>query len=115
MTPSFPTRRSCYLPHLKAGLMDAAQRAGLRRVAPSMGIMRESTLQRRCERGGPDVGSPDKQPARRLETLRLAGEARIPMTSGILIGIGEMRRERIDALLALRTEERRVGKECESV
>jgi FO synthase len=90
------------LPHLNPGLMDAAQLARLRRVAPSMGIMLESASERLCERGGPHYGSPDKRPARRLETLRLAGEAHVPMTSGILIGIGETRRERIESLLALR-------------
>jgi FO synthase len=95
-------RETGLLPHLNPGLMNARQLAQLRHVAPSMGIMLESTAAHLCERGGPHYGSPDKQPSRRLETLRLAGEARVPMTSGILIGIGESRRERIDALLALR-------------
>ncbi len=95
-------RETGMLPHLNAGLMNAEQFARLKHVAPSMGIMLESASDRLCERGGPHFGSPDKVPARRLETLRLAGEARVPMTSGILIGIGETRRERIDALLALR-------------
>jgi len=90
------------LPHLNPGLMDAQRLERLKRVAPSMGIMLESASDRLCERGGAHYGSPDKVPAKRLDTLRLAGEARIPMTSGILIGIGETRRERIDALLALR-------------
>ncbi|MFT4046397.1 MAG: 5-amino-6-(D-ribitylamino)uracil--L-tyrosine 4-hydroxyphenyl transferase CofH [Solimonas sp.] len=102
-------RETGLLPHLNPGLMDAAQLARLRRVAPSMGIMLESSSSRLCERGGPHFGSPDKHPARRLETLRLAGEARVPMTSGILIGIGETRRERIDALLALRELADRYG------
>jgi FO synthase len=97
------------LPHLNPGLMDAQRLARLKRVAPSMGIMLESASDRLCERGGPHYGSPDKLPAKRLETLRLAGEARIPMTSGILIGIGETRRERIDALLALRELSDRYG------
>jgi FO synthase len=95
-------RETGLLPHLNPGLMNAEQLARLRHVAPSMGIMLESSAERLSERGGPHYGSPDKHPARRLETLRLAGEARVPMTSGILIGIGETRRERIDALLALR-------------
>jgi FO synthase len=95
-------RETGLLPHLNPGLMDAQQLARLRQVAPSMGIMLESASERLCARGGAHHGSPDKLPARRLETLRLAGEARVPMTSGILIGIGETRRERIDALLALR-------------
>ena len=95
-------RETGLLPHLNPGLMNAEQLTRLRQVAPSMGIMLESASDRLCERGGPHFGSPDKQPARRLETLRLAGEARVPMTSGILIGIGETRRERLDSLLALR-------------
>ncbi len=102
-------RETGLLPHLNPGLMNAEDLARLRRVAPSMGIMLESAAQRLCERGGPHFGSPDKLPSRRLETLRLAGEARIPMTSGILIGIGETRRERIDALLALRELSERYG------
>jgi FO synthase len=67
-----------------------------------MGIMLETTAERLGRRGGPHWASPDKIPARRLETIRLAGELAIPFTSGILIGIGETREERIDALLALR-------------
>ncbi|HEY0681919.1 MAG TPA: 5-amino-6-(D-ribitylamino)uracil--L-tyrosine 4-hydroxyphenyl transferase CofH [Steroidobacter sp.] len=102
-------RETGLLPHLNPGLMSADDLARLRHVAPSMGIMLESAAERLCERGGPHFGSPDKLPARRLETLRLAGEARIPMTSGILIGIGETRRERIDALLALRELSDRYG------
>lgn len=102
-------RETGLLPHLNPGLMSADQLARLRRVAPSMGIMLESASARLCERGGPHFGSPDKQPSRRLETLRLAGEARVPMTSGILIGIGETRRERIESLLALRDLHERYG------
>lgn len=102
-------RETGLLPHLNPGLMSAEDLARLRRVAPSMGIMLESAAERLCERGGPHFGSPDKLPSRRLETLRLAGEARIPMTSGMLIGIGETRRERIDALLALRDLSDRYG------
>lgn len=95
-------RETGLLPHLNPGLMNAEQLARLRHVAPSMGIMLESAAARLCGRGGPHYGSPDKLPARRLETLRLAGAAQVPMTSGILIGIGETRRERIEAMLALR-------------
>ena len=90
------------LPHLNPGLMTVTDFQRLRLVAPSMGIMLESSSQRLCERGMPHFGSPDKAPARRLETLRIAGELRVPMTTGILIGIGETRRERIESLLALR-------------
>jgi FO synthase len=81
----------------------------LRTVSPSMGLMLESASKRLCEKGMPHHGSPDKEPGRRLETLRLAGEAKVPFTSGILIGIGETRRERIESLLALRDLHERYG------
>ena len=90
------------LPHLNPGVMSRAELAALRPVAASMGIMLETTAERLAARGGPHWASPDKNPARRLETIRLAGELAIPFTSGILVGIGETRDERIDALLALR-------------
>ena len=90
------------LPHLNPGVMDTADLLALRRVSASMGLMLESASERLCERGGPHFGSPDKAPAKRLATLRAAGELRIPMTTGLLIGIGETRRERIESLLALR-------------
>jgi FO synthase len=66
----------------------------LRPVAASMGIMLETAAERLSGRGGPHWASPDKDPAVRLETIRLAGELAIPFTSGILIGIGETREER---------------------
>ncbi|MFO1333136.1 MAG: 5-amino-6-(D-ribitylamino)uracil--L-tyrosine 4-hydroxyphenyl transferase CofH [Rubrivivax sp.] len=90
------------LPHLNPGLMSAADLARLRRVSVSMGIMLESASPRLCEKGGAHWGSPDKRPEARLATIRAAGEQAVPFTSGILIGIGETRRERIEALLALR-------------
>jgi FO synthase len=70
-------------------------------VTASQGIMLETLSDRLSERGGPQFGSPDKRPAARLETIRLAGELRIPFTTGILIGIGETRSERIEALEAI--------------
>ena len=91
------------LPHLNPGVMTRDELAALRPVAASMGIMLETTAERLAVRGGPHWASPDKVPARRLETIRLAGELSIPFTSGILVGIGETREERIDALLALRS------------
>jgi len=90
------------LPHLNPGVMTRDELELLRPVSASMGIMLETTADRLGERGGPHWASPDKIPAHRLETIRLAGELRIPFTSGILIGIGETREERIDAMLALR-------------
>lgn len=95
-------RETGLLPHLNPGLLSAIDLARLREVAPSIGIMLESSSTRLCEAGKAHYGSPDKLPSRRIETLRLAGEARIPTTSGILIGIGESRRERVESLLALR-------------
>jgi len=90
------------LPHLNPGVMDAPDFQRLRPVSVSMGLMLESASNRLCERGGPHFGSPDKAPARRLATLRAAGSLRVPMTTGLLIGIGETRQERIESLLALR-------------
>src|SRR5207245_11138142 len=81
----------------------------LREVSVPQGIMLETIADRLSERGGPHHGSPDKRPAARLETIRLAGELEIPFTTGILIGIGETRRERIEALLAIRDLHERHG------
>jgi FO synthase len=90
------------LPHLNPGVMSRAELELLRPVSASMGIMLETVSDRLSAKGGPHWASPDKVPAVRLETMRLAGELAIPFTSGILIGIGETRAERLDALLALR-------------
>ena len=102
-------RETGLLPHLNPGLLNSPNFERLRRVAPSMGFMLETASDRLSERGGPHFGSPDKLPARRIETLQRAGEARIPTTSGILIGIGETRLERIQALLVLRDLSDRYG------
>jgi FO synthase len=90
------------LPHLNPGVMSEPEIEMLRKTSVSMGIMLETAADRLSERGGPHFGSPDKRPAVRLETIAAAGRARVPLTSGLLIGIGETRRERIEALLALR-------------
>ena len=90
------------LPHLNPGNMTPNEIQTLRPVSPSMGIMLESASERLTEKGMPHYGSPDKIPAVRLQTLRDAGAARVPFTTGILIGIGETRRERIESLLAIR-------------
>jgi FO synthase len=95
-------RETSLLPHVNPGVLTRDEIALLRRVSVSQGIMLESSSTRLCEKGGPHYGSPDKDPARRLETIRWAGELRVPFTSGILIGIGETRTERIESLLALR-------------
>jgi len=90
------------LPHANPGTMTDSEIALLRQVSPSMGIMLETASKRLSEKGMPHYGSPDKDPEVRLDTLRRAGAARVPFTSGILIGIGETRQERIESLLALR-------------
>lgn len=95
-------RETGLFPHLNPGLMDAADFEELRKVSISMGIMLESSSDRLLEKGMPHHGSPDKVPAKRIETMRLAGEAAVPFTSGILIGIGETRIERVQSLLDLR-------------
>src|SRR5450432_3546488 len=95
-------RETGLLPHANPGVMTREEIAGLREVTASQGIMLESTSERLCSQGGVHYGSPDKHPAVRLETLRLAGELKVPFTTGILIGIGETRDERIDALEAIR-------------
>jgi FO synthase len=97
------------LPHLNPGLLTRDDLDALRKVSVSQGIMLESASERLSQRGGPHFGSPDKLPARRLATIEAAGEAAVPFTSGILIGIGETRRERIEAMLALRVLHERHG------
>lgn len=97
------------LPHLNPGLMSTEELRVLRPFAASSGIMLESASERLCEKGGVHYGSPDKQPSLRLRTIETAGELGIAFTSGILIGIGETRLERIDALLALRATHERHG------
>jgi FO synthase len=97
------------LPHINAGTMTSEEIAMLRPVSASMGIMLESASERLCGKGMPHHGSPDKVPAVRLDTMRLAGEAGVPFTSGILIGIGETRHERVESLMALRDLHRQHG------
>lgn len=90
------------VPHLNPGLMTDEDLLALRPVAASMGIMVESLSERLLEKGMPHYGSPDKAPAARIATLEAAGRAAVPFTTGILIGIGENRAERIEALLEIR-------------
>jgi FO synthase len=97
------------LPHLNPGVMTREEAARLRRVSASMGLMLETTSDRLSARGGPHFGSPDKVPARRVETLAAAGEEQVPFTTGLLIGIGESRAERIETLLAIRELAERYG------
>ena len=102
-------RETGLLPHVNPGVMSADEIARLRRCRSRRDLMLETTAERLGRRGGPHFGSPDKVPAARLATIGAAGAAAVPFTSGILIGIGETRRERIEALLALRDLHRRHG------
>lgn len=102
-------RETTLLPHVNPGVMTRDEMARLREVSASQGLMQESTSERLCEKGGPHFGSPDKHPAARLDVLRLAGELKIPFTTGILIGIGETRQERMDALIAIRDLHQQYG------
>jgi FO synthase len=97
------------LPHLNPGVLTPDDLRALRPVSASMGIMLETTSERLSRRGGAHFGSPDKLPAARLATLDAAGAAGVPFTTGILIGIGETREERVDALLAIRASHERHG------
>ncbi len=102
-------RETGLLPHLNPGVLAPDDYRSLRAVAPSMGIMLESAAARLAARGGPHFGSPDKQPAVRLKAIADAGAADVPLTTGLLIGIGETRAERIESLLALREIHARHG------
>ncbi|MCC6778343.1 MAG: 5-amino-6-(D-ribitylamino)uracil--L-tyrosine 4-hydroxyphenyl transferase CofH [Hyphomicrobiales bacterium] len=102
-------RETTLLPHLNPGVMSADDVSRLRTVSVSQGLMLETASERLAGRGSPHFGSPDKLPGARLATIAAAGAAKVPFTSGILIGIGETRRERIEALLALRDVHRRYG------
>lgn len=97
------------LPHLNPGVLSAGDMALLRPVSASMGLMLESTSARLAGPGGPHHGSPDKDPALRLTMIEQAGKAAIPFTTGLLIGIGETRAERIDAIAAIRDSHLRHG------
>src|SRR5689334_16253676 len=91
------------LPHLNPGVLTWRDFQRLKPVAPSMGMMLETTAARLfTERGGAHYGSPDKDPAVRLRVLEDAGRCSVPFTTGILIGIGETRAERAESLFAIR-------------
>ncbi len=87
------------LPHTNLGVLSREDLARLREVTASQGLMLESISERLMDTV--HAGSPTKHPARRLETIRAAGELRIPFTSGILVGIGESEEERVESLEAL--------------
>jgi FO synthase len=98
------------LPHLNPGVLTWRDFQRLKPVAPSMGMMLETTAARLfTDRGGPHYGSPDKDPAVRLRVLEDAGRCSVPFTTGILIGIGETRAERAESLFAIRQVAREYG------
>lgn len=97
------------LPHSNAGILSRSELALLKPVNASMGLMLESASERLCRPGGPHEKAPSKHPRLRLRLLRMAGELGIPFTTGLLVGIGETRAERIEALQAIRRLHERFG------
>ncbi len=98
------------LPHLNPGVLSWQDFQRLKPVAPSMGMMLETTARRLyTEKGGPHFGSPDKDPAVRLRVLEDAGRSNVPFTTGILIGIGETLAERAESVFAIRKVAREYG------
>ena len=95
-------RESSLLPHPNPGLMSAEWLRRLAGVAPSLGLMLETTSTRLLANNAAHDNAPDKVPARRLRVIEEAGRQKIPFTTGILIGIGETLEERVDTLIALR-------------
>lgn len=97
------------LPHTNAGILSRHDMQRLRPVNVSLGLMLENISPRLCEKGMPHHKAPDKRPQVRVQMIREAGELKIPFTTGILIGIGETRRERVESLLAIRQLHREHG------
>ena len=97
------------LPHLNPGVLSWQDFQRLKPVAPSMGMMLETTGRLFSEKGGPHFGSPDKDPALRLRVLEDAGRSNVPFTTGILIGIGETLAERAESVFAIRKVAREYG------
>ncbi|MDF2895821.1 MAG: fbiC [Rhodococcus erythropolis] len=98
------------LPHLNPGVMSWQELSRLKPVAPSMGMMLETTATRLfTDKGECHYGSPDKDPAVRLRTLTDAGRLNIPFTTGILVGIGENFLERAESIMAIRKSQKAFG------
>ncbi|MGA7295575.1 MAG: 7,8-didemethyl-8-hydroxy-5-deazariboflavin synthase CofG [Terriglobales bacterium] len=102
-------RQSSLLPHPNPGLMSAEWLQRLSHVAPSMGLMLETTSVRLLATNAAHDNAPDKDPAKRLRVIEEAGRQNIPFTTGILIGIGETVEERVDTLIAIRDLHRKHG------
>ena len=97
------------VPHVNAGTMEASEIERLKAVSGSMGLMLESVSKRLCEPGGPHHACPDKVPVQRLRTIERAGRATVPFTTGLLIGIGETWRERLETIEAINALHQRFG------
>src|SRR5215510_4975139 len=91
-----------FLPHTNAGVLTRGEMQLLRPVNASLGLMLENVSARLSQKGMPHFSAPDKHPSVRLQMIRQAGELSIPFTTGILMGIGETREERVDSLIAIR-------------
>ena len=102
-------RETGLLPHPNPGLMSGEWIARLSAVAPSLGLMLETTNERLLAPGGAHDQAPDKLPKKRLDTIKQAGIRGVPFTTGILIGIGESPEDRVDALVAIRELDARYG------
>ena len=104
------TAETGMLAHLNPGVMSYEELKRLRSTAPSMGMMLETTSRRLFEEPGQvHFGSPDKDPEKRLKVLKDAGRARVPFTTGILVGIGETLRDRAESLVVLKDLHQRHG------
>ena len=102
-------RDTSLLPHPNPGLLSAEWIARLAAVSPSIGLMLETTSARLLASGAAHDNAPDKIPAKRLHTIEEAGKQGVPFTTGLLIGIGETPRDRVDSLIAIRDLHRRYG------
>jgi FO synthase len=102
-------RETTLLPHPNPGLLSAEWVRRLAAVSPSMGLMLETTNSDLLRPGAAHDNAPDKLPAKRLRTIEEAGKQSVPFTTGLLIGIGESREDRVDTLLAIRDLHRRYG------
>jgi 7,8-didemethyl-8-hydroxy-5-deazariboflavin synthase CofG subunit len=101
--------KTLMLPHPNPGTMSRREMSKLKQVSASMGIMLESVSDKLWQQAGPHQMAPSKRPRVRLKTIQAAGELRIPFTTGILIGIGETREERVESVLAIREMHQRYG------
>ena len=102
-------QKTSLLPHANPGLMSASWVRRLGACCPSLGLMLETTSHALLRPGAAHDRAPDKIPAKRVATIRQAGEQNVPFTTGLLIGIGETREDRVDALIILRELHQRYG------